>query len=125
MADLTTDIRYIKGIGEQRAKALGRLGLYTLGVVIGYFPRSYEDRTVVSTIADAPAEENVCIRAMVATEPRLSRIRRGLDLVKLRAVDESGALDIPSAALITLAAFYGTSVDYLLGLTDNPVPYRT
>ena len=37
---------------------------------------------------------------------------------------ESGALDIPSAALITLAEFYGTSVDYLLGLTDDPKPYR-
>ena len=38
---------------------------------------------------------------------------------------ESGALDIPSAALITLADFYQTSVDYLLGLTDTPTPYRT
>lgn len=37
---------------------------------------------------------------------------------------ESGALDIPSAALIALAEFYCTSVDYLLGLTDNPIPYR-
>ena len=25
MADLNTDVRYIKGIGEQRAKALGKL----------------------------------------------------------------------------------------------------
>ena len=38
---------------------------------------------------------------------------------------ESGVLDIPSAALITLASFYGTSVDYLLGRTDNPIPYPT
>ena len=37
---------------------------------------------------------------------------------------ESGTLDIPSAALIALAEFYGTSVDYLLGLTDEPKPYR-
>ena len=36
---------------------------------------------------------------------------------------ESGALDIPSGALIALARFYGTSVDYLLGLTDDPAPY--
>lgn len=36
---------------------------------------------------------------------------------------ESGSLDIPSAALITLARFYGTSTDYLLGLTDNAAPY--
>ena len=37
---------------------------------------------------------------------------------------ESGALDIPSGSLIALADFYGTSVDYLLGLTDEPKPYR-
>lgn len=36
---------------------------------------------------------------------------------------ESGALDIPSGALIALARFYGTSVDYLLGLTDETAPY--
>ena len=33
---------------------------------------------------------------------------------------ESGALDIPSGALIALAQFYHTSVDYILGLTDVP-----
>ena len=37
--------------------------------------------------------------------------------------NESGALDIPSGALISLARFYQTSVDYLLGLTDCPQPY--
>ena len=37
---------------------------------------------------------------------------------------ENGTLDIPSASLIALARFYGTSVDYLLGLTGNPEPYR-
>ena len=36
---------------------------------------------------------------------------------------ESGSLDIPSATLIALARFYGTSVDYLLGLTDRPEAY--
>ena len=38
---------------------------------------------------------------------------------------ESGALDIPSASLIVLAQFYCTSTDYLLGLTDDPEPYRS
>lgn len=32
---------------------------------------------------------------------------------------ESGALDIPSSALIALARFYKTSVDYLLDLTSD------
>lgn len=37
---------------------------------------------------------------------------------------ESGALDIPSASLIKLARFYKTSIDYLVGLTENKKPNR-
>ncbi|HWS44105.1 MAG TPA: helix-turn-helix transcriptional regulator [Pseudoflavonifractor sp.] len=37
---------------------------------------------------------------------------------------ESGALDIPSSSLISLATFYKTSVDYLLGLTNSKTPYN-
>lgn len=36
---------------------------------------------------------------------------------------ETGERAIPLESLVKLAAFYGTSVDYLLGLTDEPQPY--
>lgn len=36
---------------------------------------------------------------------------------------ETGTLDIPTQVLILLAQYYGTSVDYLLGLTDTKQPY--
>lgn len=36
---------------------------------------------------------------------------------------EKGYRDIPSDVLIRLALLYHTSVDYILGLTDNPKPY--
>ena len=36
---------------------------------------------------------------------------------------EIGVLNYPVDVLITLARFYGTSVDYLLGLTDEMAPY--
>ncbi len=94
MPELNTDIRYIKGIGEQRAKSLARLGVRTLGDMLNYFPRAYEDRTVVRPIAEIQPEESACVRAMVANEPRLSHIRKGMDLVKLRIVDESGGADV-------------------------------
>lgn len=44
MATLNTDIRYIKGVGEARAKALARLGITDLRSLLSYFPRAYEDR---------------------------------------------------------------------------------
>ena len=34
---------------------------------------------------------------------------------------ELGQRDIPTDILIRLSAFYNVSVDYLLGLTENPV----
>ena len=36
---------------------------------------------------------------------------------------ELGKRDIPTEVLVKLAAFYHTSVDYLLGLTDDARPY--
>ena len=36
---------------------------------------------------------------------------------------EVGTNDIPTQILIKLARFYGVSVDYLLGETDNPQRY--
>ena len=94
MADLKTDIRYIKGIGEQRAKALNKLGIRTLKDLISYYPRGYEDRTLTRPIKDLILGENACVRAMVATDPTAHRISGGRTLVKCRAVDEGGSLDL-------------------------------
>ena len=37
---------------------------------------------------------------------------------------EIGKLNVPIDVFIKLAAFYGTSIDYLAGITDNPKPYE-
>ena len=94
MADLQTDVRYIKGIGEARAKALSKLGITTLQDLIGYFPRRYEDRTMTRTIRELELGETVCVRAMIANDPVASRISGGRTVVKARAVDDSGVLDL-------------------------------
>lgn len=37
---------------------------------------------------------------------------------------ERGERPVPLEIVVKLAEFYGTSVDYLLGRTDNPTPYK-
>lgn len=37
---------------------------------------------------------------------------------------EIGNLNVPIDILIKLAKFYNTSIDYIVGLTDNPKPYK-
>ena len=68
----------------------------------------------------------------MAYYPRLKDLREDRDLkqkdiAKLLFITqqqyslyEKGYRDIPTTALATLAEFYNTSVDYILGLTDNP-----
>ena len=94
MADLSTNVRYIKGIGEAKAKSLGKLGIATLGDLINWFPRRYEDRREIKPISQLIPGEPACVSAMIASEPKLSHIRKGMDLVKVRAVDDTGALDV-------------------------------
>ena len=37
---------------------------------------------------------------------------------------ETGENDVPTAILIKLAEYYKTNVEYILGLTDNPIYYK-
>ena len=37
---------------------------------------------------------------------------------------ELGNLNVPIDIFIKLSQFYGTSIDYLAGITDNPKPYK-
>ena len=37
---------------------------------------------------------------------------------------ETGENDVPTRILIELAMFYDTSIDYLLGITDEVKPYK-
>ena len=94
MAELNTDVRYVKGVGETRAKSLAKLGVTDLKSLLAYFPRAYEDRRESRRIAELQIGERACVTAMVAGAPKLSRIRKGLELVKLRVVDESAALEL-------------------------------
>ncbi len=91
---LNTSVTEFPGIGPARAKKLEKLGICTAGDLLRYFPRGYEDRRKSVSIIRATEGEPVCIQAMVAETPRLSRVRRGLDLVKVKAVDHSGMLNI-------------------------------
>ena len=36
---------------------------------------------------------------------------------------ENGQRQIPLEMLVSLAQYYGTSIDYIVGLTDNKKPY--
>ncbi|MDD6479166.1 MAG: helix-turn-helix transcriptional regulator [Oscillospiraceae bacterium] len=67
---------------------------------------------------------------------RLRDMREDKDLTQAQMADflkihqttysdyEIGNLNVPVDVLIKLAKFYNTSIDFLVGITDNPTPYK-
>ena len=91
---LTASVTCLPGVGKVRAEAYGRLGIHTVEQLLYHFPRAYEDRGNIVTLATAPEGEKCALLLTVATEPRRSLIRRGMTLLKFRAYDESGTAEI-------------------------------
>lgn len=116
MPALDDSIQFVKGIGPKKAKLFEKLHIRTLRDALETYPRDYEDRTRITRIADIDAEDKYAIRAVVGTEPKVNRIRKGLTLVKCTIFDESGSLNITyfnnpyAAALLRVGqeyVFYG------------------
>ncbi len=93
-SDLNTGIRYLKGVGEKRAEAFAKLGIFTVGDLLGFFPRDYEDRRRTLRISELAAGDKACISAYVSSNIRTRKIRRGFTVSEFRAVDQSGGINI-------------------------------
>ena len=59
--NLSTDIKYIKGIGPKRALALSKLSINNVEDLITFFPRTYQDRTVITKISNILFSQHYCI----------------------------------------------------------------
>ena len=94
MPSVDDSIQFVKGIGPKKAKLLEKLHIRTLRDALETYPRDYEDRTHITPIAEIDMEDKYAVRAVVGTEPRVNRIRKGLTLVKCTIYDETGTLNV-------------------------------
>ena len=94
MLDLNKDVKFIKGVGPARAKLLNSLGIFTLGDLITYFPRNYEDRGKPKNIVEVEDGEEVLIEAICVSKIMEKRIRKNMVIYKLSVRDETGLCHI-------------------------------
>ena len=65
LMELSTDVKFVKSVGEKRARAFARLGVLTVGDLLRDYPRAYEDCSAPLTLAEAPADAPCCVRARI------------------------------------------------------------
>ena len=93
--NLDSSVRELYGVGEKLEKMLFSGGLYTVKDMLYRFPRAYQNRADVKELSDESAHgEYHSYVLTVANEPRVSLIRRGMSLLKFKAFDGSGTINI-------------------------------
>ena len=99
--DLLSPVTELRGVGSAKAASLARAGIYTVYDLVHHYPRAYQNRGEIMPLARAALlckTEGECPPAAfmltVSAEPKVSMIRRGMTLLKLRAFDDSGAVEI-------------------------------
>jgi len=87
------EIQYLKGVGPKRAEAFAKLGINTLLDLINYYPRTYEDRSVIKNISEIMPGEKATVQCTVSNV-QSRRIRKGLHILKAVLFDGSGYMNV-------------------------------
>lgn len=86
-------IQYIKGVGPNKASLLNKLGIFTIGDLLEYYPRRYEDRTQLKKINALTDGQTETFKAKVINFVE-SKPRRGLTILKMSVGDGSGVAQV-------------------------------
>ncbi len=93
--DVSSPLTSLAGVGEKRAELFGNLGVFNVGDLLRFFPRAYQNRGDIKTICEAAMSgETSSMVLTVGCEPSSVTIKRGMNLTKFTAFDESGKCQI-------------------------------
>lgn len=88
------EIKYINGIGVKKAELYQKLGVTTVGDLLCYYPRDYEDWSIITPIEDIQTNEICVIQAKVQFRPVEQRIYGGKTLYKTVVYDDTGEMEL-------------------------------
>ena len=91
---MNTDIKKLYGVGAVRAAAYARMGIHTVEDLLMHYPRGYEDRGDIHLLCECDGIGKNALLLTVATEPKSTRIRGRMSLLKFRAYDDSGICEV-------------------------------
>lgn len=87
MINPESDIKFIKGVGEKRAELFKKLGIFSVGSLLEYYPRNYQDWSKTLTADECADGETVCIKAAMITSVKEHFVRKGMTLFKCNFSD--------------------------------------
>ncbi|DAA87843.1 TPA: ATP-dependent DNA helicase RecG, partial [Candidatus Gastranaerophilales bacterium HUM_4] len=90
---LKSDVMYLKGIGSKIAYVLNKLGIYTVGDLLYYFPRKHVDYSTRTRIRDLEPGETTTVFGNIRSVEAFTT-KNNLGVVKVRINDGSGSMSL-------------------------------
>ncbi len=87
-------ISSLSGIGTKRAELFNRLGVFSVGDLLNFYPRTYEDWSMVEKIENLEYGGVSCIKAILGTPITDVRVKGGRVLSKGMVYDDTGSINI-------------------------------
>jgi len=100
MSSLTSNITVLGGVGAKREKLLNKLGVYTIGDLLRFYPHNYIDLSQIRPLRELISGETACVRAEITSPVTEHRVRGNMVLYKFSACDTQS--DHPEPLYITL-----------------------
>ena len=89
-----TPVSALPGVGPKRAEQFEKLGISSVGELIQFYPRAYEDWSEVTKIADITEEGTYCVKAVVGSAVSNAVLPGGRFLCKTTVYDDTGTLKL-------------------------------
>ena len=89
--DLNCTVSELPNVGEQRAKKLNSMGIYTAKDLLTHFPREYNDRSNICKIKDLVLNEENTFIACVKGQGESIRVKN-ITFTSIKLYDETGSV---------------------------------
>ena len=91
--ELQTSLLELKGVGAKKYEALNKIGLFTVYDLLTYYPRTYEDRRVLTPLAALAVGEQQAVTGVIRHIAE-RRTGRGIHILSVDIDDGTGFLQV-------------------------------
>ena len=94
MMTVDSPLTELRGVGDARAAQFAKRGVLTVGDLLAFYPRAYENRGEIIPLRDCTDGEIHAVEVVCTRKPTVGRTRTGLDYFHMYAQDDSAPITV-------------------------------
>lgn len=94
MVSIDSPLTDLRGVGDARAAQFAKRGVLTVGDLLAFYPRAYENRGEIVALRNCTDGELHAVEVVCTRKPIVGRTRTGLDYFHMYAQDDTAPITV-------------------------------